>query len=135
MTNSDLLCLPIEVERIIVYSVHDSMSIEHVKDAFNMMHLAEIESAVLVPRSVGGKEPYCNAILTVKNWRDTKSAKKFQLNLREKEKEPWNESVLVYDTPWYWVIKEDIEFYKNDFKLEFNFKQIDMTNISNEYAV
>jgi hypothetical protein len=71
----------------------------------------------------------------VKNWRDTKSAKKFQLNLREKEKEHWNESILVYDTPWYWVIKEDIEFYKNDFKLEFNFKQIDMTNISNEYAV
>ena len=130
MTNSDLLlCLPIEVERIIVYSVHKSMTIEDVKTAFNMMHLADIESAVLVPRSVGGKEPYSNAILTVKNWRDTKDAKKFQLNLREKqkdkEKEQWNESILVYDTPWYWVIKEDIQFYQNAFKLDLTFKKID----------
>jgi hypothetical protein len=103
------------------------MTIEHVKDAFKMMHLAEIESAILVPRSVGGKEPYNNAILTVKNWQDNKSAKRFQLNMREKEKEPEREARLIYDDPWYWVIKEDVEFYKNDFKLEFDFKKIDMT--------
>ena len=132
MNSELLLCLPIEVERIIVCSVHNSMTIEHVKDAFKMMHLAEIESAVLVPRSVGGKEPYNNAILTVKNWQDNKSAKRFQLNMREKE--PEREARLIYDDPWFWVIKEDVEFYKNDFKIEFNFKKIDMTNISNEYV-
>jgi hypothetical protein len=81
---------------------------------------------------VGGKEPYNNAILTVKNWQDNKSAKRFQLNMREKE--PEREARLIYDDPWFWVIKEDVEFYKNDFKIEFNFKKIDMTNISNEYV-
>ena len=124
-SNSDVF-LPIEVERIIVYSVHESMTAEHVKDAFKMMHLAEVESVVLVPRSVGRKDPYCNAILTIKNWQDTKSAKKFQIKLREKEKDC--DTHLVYDSPWYWVIKEDVEFYKNDFKLELNFKKIDMSH-------
>lgn len=125
--NFESMCLPIEVERIIVFSVHNSMTIEHVKDAFKMMHLAEIETAVLVPRS-NKKEPYNNAILTVKNWQDSKSAKRFQVNLREKE--PEREARLIYDDPWYWVIKEDVEFYKskNDFKLDFHFKKIDMTN-------
>ena len=114
------LYLPIEVERIIVRAVHKSIPIDVVIEAFNMTHLAEIKSAVFVPRSVGGKEPYNNAILMVKNWKDNKGAKNFQVNLRENDRE----TKLIYDDPWYWVISEDIGFYQNDFKINLDFKNV-----------
>jgi hypothetical protein len=124
---SSSLCLPIEVERIIVNCVHKSNTIDDVIEAFKMTHLAEIQSAILVPRtSVRENEPYNNAILMVKNWKDNKSARNFQLTLRDNSKE----SRLVYDDPWYWVIKEDVEFYKNDFKIEFDFKKIEHVSIA-----
>jgi hypothetical protein len=116
------LYLPIEVERIIVRAVHKSISIDVVIEAFNMTHLAEIQSAVFVPRSVRGvNEPYHNAILMVKNWQDNKGAKNFQVNLRENARE----TKLIYDDPWYWVINEDVGFYQNDdFEINLDFKNV-----------
>jgi hypothetical protein len=101
----------IEIESLYIAHVFPNINKKRIAQLFEKLNLARVSGIDFVSKIGKDGKPYNSAYIHIDYWFDNVSARHFQ----EKIRSDANESLLVYDDPWYWIVNENISPKKSLF--------------------